>query len=278
MKANKVQIFQQGSRTYYYSSFFFPKKVFEDVATLYAFVRIADNYVDQVPQDKDGLFSFKTAFEQAWHSGKSANPVINEFIQLAKLKEFKREWINAFLQAMEADLIKNDYATMDELIEYMHGSAEVIGLMMNRIMGVDPKYDEQAKMLGRGMQYINFLRDLAEDQDLGRRYIPQSEMKAFGIQSLQKDDLQTEITKQQFINFYREQIKQYQEWNTIGRSGLKGIPYRMRVPISTASNLYSWTAKQIEKNPLIVFEKKVKPSKYKVILTGLASFITMLFV
>ena len=56
---------------------------------------------------------------------------------------------------------------MEELIDYMYGSAEVVGLMMARIMGINREADFCARMLGRAMQYINFIRDIDEDGKLG---------------------------------------------------------------------------------------------------------------
>ena len=81
MKNNSIfQIFKQGSKTYFYSSVFFPKKVKEDVFILYAFVRTADDYVDCTPQKLDEFFSFKERYQQAIKGIKSNNEIIDKFV------------------------------------------------------------------------------------------------------------------------------------------------------------------------------------------------------
>lgn len=275
-KEQSVKIFKQGSTTYFYSSFFFPKELFAKVSTLYAFVRVADDYVDALPPDMEAFMQFRSDFELAW-SGDSVNrPVIDNFVRLAKEHHFEQSWIDAFLNAMQSDLSATPYETMDDLIIYMHGSAEVIGLMMNRIMGIDPKADAYASMLGRAMQYINFLRDLDEDNELQRSYLPQDRWSHLGVASLVRSSLHSK--EELFTAFYRDQIDQYEIWNREGRKGLTYIPYRMRIAIKTASDLYSWTSKQIYKQPMIVFDKKIKPKKLRVLFTGLKNVIVCLFI
>ncbi len=73
---------------------------------------------------------------------------------------------------MEHDLSESSCETLEDVLTYIYGSAEVIGLFMARIMDLDEASFPYAAMLGRAMQYINFIRDIAEDNELGRRYLP----------------------------------------------------------------------------------------------------------
>lgn len=83
---------------------------------------------------------------------------------------------------MNADLTKKHYTTYRELQEYMHGSAEVIGLMMGKIIGMDEQGVKAAKKLGEAMQYTNFLRDIKEDYCVHKRlYIPSERLQPFGL-------------------------------------------------------------------------------------------------
>ena len=167
------QIFRNGSRTYYVSSRFFPKKVREDVFILYGFVRVADNYVDCIPQDADGFYSFRRAYETALTTGElSGDYIIDSFIDLQRRKNFDEAWTQAFLDSMQHDVVKSSCDTLDEVLTYIYGSAEVIGLFMSRIMNLDDTALPYARMLGRAMQYINFIRDINEDVSLRRRYLP----------------------------------------------------------------------------------------------------------
>ena len=89
-------------------------------------------------------------------------------VELMNKYQFEPQWIEAFLDAMEADLHKKTYHTIDELLAYIYGSAEVVGLMMAQIMNLPESSWEAAKAQRKAMQLINFIRDIAEDNQLGR--------------------------------------------------------------------------------------------------------------
>ena len=91
---NKVfySIFQQGSKTMFYSSLFLPKKIRNDVFILYGFVRKADNLADTMPQDKEGFYKFRQNYEQGKNDIKTGDIVIDSFVDLAKRKNFDPKW------------------------------------------------------------------------------------------------------------------------------------------------------------------------------------------
>lgn len=255
------KIFQQGSKTYFNTSLFFPKEVRDKVFTLYAFVRTADNFVDTIPQDAKGFYAFRDAYRKAQAGEPSRDPIIDSFVDLGRSCGFDPEWAEAFLRSMEADLTKKNYDTLEETLEYMYGSAEVIGLFMSRIMDLPPPAHTPARMLGRAMQYINFCRDLAEDKTLGRRYLPLE-----GANPQIVEEAYARSHPEEFNHFLRTHLERYRTWQAEAIAGYTYIPYRYRIPIRTAADMYFWTADQIEKTPIVVFERKVKPSRGRIIL------------
>jgi len=264
-------IFREGSKTYFYSSLFFPTYLKKDVFSLYGFVRKADNYVDSIPQDVTGFYEFKEKYYSAINGKKINDLVINSFVNLADKKNFNPEWTDAFLNSMEYDIKKSSYETIDETIDYMYGSAEVIGLYMAKIMDLPDEALYHARHLGRSMQYINFIRDIAEDLTLGRIYMPGNEMKKHGITKLDYSYV-TKFPKN-FINFIHSQLSYYCKWQKIAEEGYKYIPKRYLIPIKTASEMYNWTAYQIYRNPYVVYAKKVKPMIKQIITTILLNVI-----
>ena len=202
-------IFQQGSRTYFYSSLFFPTNVRRDVFKLYGFVRKADNFVDSVPQNVNGFFKFKRKYEQAL-TGKTTNDVvIDSFVDLMQRKNFEEKWIDAFFASMEMDLHKTSYETLEETLKYIYGSAEIIGLMMAKTMNLPDESLQHAKHLGRAMQYINFIRDIAEDLQYNRIYFPKEELEKHKLKNLNYE--QTKKNPEGFSNFVEEQLHRYCE-------------------------------------------------------------------
>lgn len=264
-------IFQEGSKTYFYSSLFFPSHLKKDVFALYGFVRKADNFVDSIPQNIQGFYAFKEKYEQAMNGFKTNDLVVDSFVQLAQRKRFEPEWIDAFLNSMETDIKKSTYETLDETINYMYGSAEVIGLFMAKIMDLPEEAMYHARHLGRSMQYINFIRDIAEDITLGRRYMPSDEMRSYGLYSLEEDEVKR--IPEKFVGFIQKQLGYYCRWQQIAEGGYQYIPKQYLIPIKTASEMYNWTANQIHKNPFIIYNKQVKPMIKHIISTTLLNII-----
>src|SRR5690625_157397 len=153
----------------------------EHVRNVYALVRVADEIVDEPdptwPADDRGrlLTALEEDVYSALHTGRSANLVVHAFARTARRYGIGRDLIAPFLASMRADLSvsRHDAAS---LAQYVHGSAEVVGLMCLRIFvaGDDVAYTRLAPgavRLGAAFQKVNFLRDLAEDHDaLGRTY------------------------------------------------------------------------------------------------------------
>ncbi len=264
-------IFQQGSKTYFYSSLFFPTYTKKDVFTLYGFVRKADNYVDSIPQDANGFYEFKNKYYRALNGEITDDIVIDSFVDLSTRKNFDKKWVDAFLNSMEMDITKTRYQTLDETIDYIYGSAEVIGLMMAKIMNLPEESYDCAKYLGRAMQYINFIRDISEDIRLGRIYFPSTELEKHGLLNLDYETVKNQPEK--FSAFIQEQLSRYCEWQNKAEEGYRYIPKRYLVSIKTASEMYKWTAEQIYKNPLIVYGLKVKPRIFKILSTTIMNII-----
>jgi len=264
-------IFQQGSRTYFYSSLFFPTAVKKDVFSLYGFVRKADNYVDEIPQDKQGFYSFKENYYRAVAGNKTGDIVIDTFVDLQEKKGFEQTWVDAFLESMELDLNKKTYDSLDETLKYIYGSAEVIGLMMAKILNLTSDAYPFARYLGRAMQYINFIRDISQDITLGRVYLPSTDLKKFGLKGL--EDTYTRQHPERFTKLIRHEIQRYCNWQNYAEQGYKYIPKRYLISVKTASEMYHWTAEQIFKNPFIVYEWQVKPLISRIITTTLINFI-----
>lgn len=267
-------IFKKASTTYYVSSLFFPKQVKHDVFRLYSFVRMADDYVDATPQDTQGFRVFREEWAQALkHKDTAAsssaygqNRAINNMRTLVQKYEFDSVWVEAFLDAMQSDINQTPCKTYDETLSYCYGSAEVIGLMMAKIMDLPTHSYDAAQKQGRAMQLINFIRDIAEDNALGRQYLPQDEVERYGLQNLSQKEAHAKPDA--FNLFMQFQIERFRAVQAEAEKGYKYLPGRYLVPVKTAAQMYSWTANQIAKNPHVVFEKKVKPSKHRIVATA----------
>lgn len=267
IKAKKIQ--DKFSFTFSRATDVFSSNVRVDVRTLYAFLRSADEFVDKPKkQDLEGFKNFKDLTFKSLKGNKINNDVIEEFAKLAKHKKFKSKWINDFFKSMEMDTYKNRYKNFDELKAYTWGSAEVVGLMMARILELPKNADEAAILLGRSFQLANFIRDIGEDLKLGRIYMPQNELKKFKLPTELK--LITKDDEKNFKKFIEFQINRYKETSDKAQiTGFKYLDIRSRIAIATAEDRYDKTLEEIKKNPLIVFKTKVKPKKQEVVISAI---------
>ncbi len=252
-------LFKKSSKTFYYSTLFFPKSIKTDIHLLYAFVRTADDYVDSIPQDAAAFYNFKEdSFYYLDHLNQiSKNPIISWFVQVYRKYDFKREWVESFLEAMESDLWEVRINNKQELEYYMYGSAAAVWNMMCWIFWIrDSRSLYSAKMLAYSMQCINFVRDVEEDNTLARRYLYDTEQIQYEWLIIPDKNLYPFLDAH--VQNYYSYLREAQEW-------LYNMPLFFRVPVLTASQMYEWTAREITKKPWVIFEKKIKPSKLRII-------------
>jgi phytoene synthase len=167
----------------------------QHVENVYALVRVADEIVDG-PAAEAGLDAesaarcldeFEAETERAVETGFSANLVVHAFARTARTAGFGSELTRPFFASMRADLSAREHDA-ESFDRYVHGSAEVVGLMCLRAFLLGHAFpattvaelDEGARRLGAAFQKVNFLRDLAADfEQLGRSYFPGVDVGSF---------------------------------------------------------------------------------------------------
>lgn len=183
----------QHGKTYYLATLLLPREKRPYVHALYGFARYADNIVDDLDP---GLTTAERASRfGAWTDtfladlsrGWSADPLCRAVLDAIARWRIPPELFVDFLNSMRMDLVVTDFSTYRDLAEYMWGSAAVIGLQMLPILGrhdsagSDEALRQPAIDLGMAFQLTNFLRDIAEDLDRGRIYLPRDTLDRFGV-------------------------------------------------------------------------------------------------
>ncbi|MFD3513003.1 phytoene/squalene synthase family protein [Streptomyces sp. NPDC058657] len=159
------------------------------VHALYGFARWADDIVDSLDGTSAdtraaALERLSRQLETGLRGGHSDEPVVHALADTAARYAIDHRHFTDFLAAMRADLSVTDYPTYADLRRYMHGSAAVIGLQMLPVLGaVVPRAEAapHAAALGVAFQLTNFLRDVGEDLDRGRVYLPADLLRSHGI-------------------------------------------------------------------------------------------------
>lgn len=243
-------------------------------------MRVVDDYVDQVPSDVKNFDAVKNRWEETRHDlGYETEPkasdslnerIIKNLQHVVRKYDIDHTWIEAFFESMQMDIDKHVYKTVEDTMKYMYGSAEVIGLCMSKILGLPEEAFLYARLQGRAMQYINFVRDIAEDNRLGRCYIPEKDLEHFGLKDVSRSSMKK--NPEGFKKCIELQLFRYREWQDEASEGFRYIPKKLRIPVMTAADMYAWTARQIEARPERIFTEKVKPSKSRVIVQAMSNF------
>jgi phytoene synthase len=175
-------------RTYYLATRLLPAWKRRHVHALYGFTRYADEIVDRTedlpPEERAArLTEWSESFLAGLRGEPVDDPLLPAVLHTIAVFDLDLDDFAKFLRSMAMDLTVTTYATYDDLLDYMEGSAAVIGTMMLPILGsADPAAArEPARQLGLAFQLTNFIRDVAEDLDRGRVYLPLDDLARFGL-------------------------------------------------------------------------------------------------
>jgi 15-cis-phytoene synthase len=174
-------------RTFFLATRLLPPRARPAAHALYGFARMADELVDNPEPGVDPAVALDkvTGFvDEVYGGSEPAEPVLRALADTVRRYRIERALVEGFLHSMRMDLTVTEYATYADLAEYIHGSAVVIGLQMLPVLGtVGPLAEAEpgAAALGEAFQLTNFLRDIGEDLDRGRLYLPTGELAAFGV-------------------------------------------------------------------------------------------------
>jgi phytoene synthase len=180
----------QHGRTYFLATRMLSPPQRPAIHSLYGFARRLDDVVDEPAPDASAeqlariLSEEEQALLRGLAAGHSEDALLCAVIDTASRYQIPQHYFRSFFHSMRMDLTVHGYADRVALDEYVHGSAEVIGLQVLPVLGTVTDLDEaapHAAALGKAFQLTNFLRDVAEDLNRNRVYLPADELAAYGV-------------------------------------------------------------------------------------------------
>ncbi|MEO6124383.1 MAG: phytoene/squalene synthase family protein [Ilumatobacteraceae bacterium] len=244
--------------TYFWATYALPRVKRHHVWALYAFCRYADDIVDDlgdapVEQRRAALEAFEATFFADLERGHSDDIVLKAVVHTVKAFGHDPEMFHRFLRSMTMDLTIATYDTYDDLLVYMDGSAAVIGEMMLPILEPDsPLALPRARDLGNAFQLTNFVRDIEEDLQRGRMYIPQEDLARFGV------DLGRRVVDQNFIDLMKFEIERCRDLYRSADEGIVLLPGASARCVKAARTLYSQILDRIESSGYDVFNNRAR--------------------
>lgn len=290
-----AQITREHGTTYFWGVQLLPRESRRHVHAIYALCRVADDIVDaagattaRVEQTRDELSAFRDRFDRAVERARAGRPsepsrpatevsatddreaaVLAAAAATTVELGLTTEPFDRFFGAMAMDLDTTHYATWDDLCGYMEGSAAVIGeLMLPVLKPRSAAAFEPARALGLAFQLTNFLRDVGEDLDRGRVYLPQDDLARFGADPARR------VADQPWREFLAFQIARNRELYAVADTGIPHLPPRSARCVATARRLYSGILDRIEAANYDVFSARARVPTWRKAATAATIFVT----
>ncbi len=259
------------AKSFFFAAKFLPLKKQKAVYPIYAFCRHVDDEIDEIGDgDKETAIEtvkkWKTNLENIYH-GKINSQLTTHNSRLVfaawsdLLKTYKIP-LNLPLELIEGVLMDTKikrYESFDDLYLYCYRVASTVGLMSSEILGYsDVKALEYAEAMGIGMQLTNILRDIKEDARIGRIYIPQEDLKKFGVSEQQIFDKNFDENFRSLMKFQMERARSFYHK---GEKGISLLEKDSRFTVLLASRIYSKILDEIEKQNFNVFVKRAHTTK-----------------
>ncbi len=270
------QITAEYAKTFYFGTLLMPKEKSQAIWAIYAWCRLTDELVDGAKArytTKETL----SEWEQQLESVFAHQPIDDTDVALVDtIQRFPLD-IQPFrdmIAGQRMDLVCNRYQTFEELQLYCYRVAGTVGLMSNAVLGISTKQSgvpwererpiyiptQEAVALGIAMQLTNILRDVGEDAQRGRIYLPLEDLKAFNYT---EEDLFAGVVDDRWKALMRFQIKRARVYYQQAEKGIRYLIRDSRLPVWASLMLYQGILDAIEQNNYDVFSQRAFVPKYK---------------
>ncbi|MBK5969882.1 MULTISPECIES: phytoene/squalene synthase family protein [Thiorhodovibrio] len=271
------KLLSNGSKSFYAASFFLPKRLREPATALYAFCRLADDAIDDNPEDHQvALAGLRDRLDRAYRGEPINDPADRAFAGAIERFDIPRELPEALLEGFEWDAEGRVYQDLSGVYAYSSRVAAAVGAMMAAIMGVrSPSVLARACDLGTAMQISNICRDVGEDARNGRIYLPLDWLREAGL------DPDAWLQRPVFNEVIRDVVKRMldtaDELYQRAEAGIAKLPTSCRPGIYAARLLYAEIGQEIARNGYdSVSQRAVVSPARKMTLLGRAMAVTPL--
>ena len=258
------------AKSFYFAAKFLPKHKQQPIYAVYALCRHIDDEVDEaeIAGEKEAVKAvenwkfqldkiYKNGEQQAADSEQSQ--VLLAWRELLKTYKIKQELPLELMKGVVQDTHVKRYETFEELYVYCYRVASTVGLMSSEIFGYrEEKTLEYAEALGIAMQLTNILRDIKEDAAMNRIYLPQEDLRKFGVSEKQ---IFAGERDENFIKLMKFQIERAREFYRKAEKGIALLEKDSRLAVLFALRLYARILDEIERQDYDVFAGRAHTSK-----------------
>lgn len=260
------------AKTFYFTSFFLPEEKRNSSFAVYAFCRYMDDLVDrgEIIHSKDAsereriiqaINTWKNDLRSVYNGDFIDNPIMIAWKDTLSKYDIPEKYPNELIDGVNMDLTKKRYDNFEQLKEYCYKVASVVGLMSIQIFGYEDKDAlKYAVDLGIAMQLTNILRDIKEDAEKNRIYIPADDLKDFNYP---EEDLFSSKVNDNFKKLMKFQIERAEEFYLKADEGIKFVEKDSRLTVGLMSRNYHKILHEIKSNNYDVFSRRFYVPFYK---------------
>ncbi len=238
-----------------------PKERRRDMISFYAFCRVVDDIADATdssPSEKEAELNH---WRRCVEGGKPpGHPVLDEAVLLPQRYGFPRAWLGEIIDGVASDITKTRYETFEELLGYCYKVASIVGLVSIEIFGhTNPATKDYAINLGYALQFTNIIRDVGQDaRDTCRIYLPQSELRKFGV--LESEILDARPSPR-FIKLMDFQYQRARDYYDAAQKALPQEDRKNMVASEIMAAIYSRILEKLKRERYPVFTKRCRLGK-----------------
>ena len=242
------------AKNFYYSFVLLPSEQKNAMCAMYAFMRYCDDLSDEAGATAASIEQWRSALTEALAGRPTEHSVWPAFLDSVNRFHIPHEYFYEMIDGVMSDIQPRQVATFDELYRYCYQVASVVGLTTIHIFGFeDPRALELAEKCGIAFQLTNIVRDVREDDGLGRRYLPAEDLQRFGVSSL----AQPTENFRRLMEFESTRARSYYEESA---PLLQLVHKRSRASLWALITIYSRLLDRIRKANYDVLSKRIRLS------------------
>ncbi|HVU89742.1 MAG TPA: phytoene/squalene synthase family protein [Pirellulales bacterium] len=261
--AHCQSIARRAAGNFYYSFLVLPRAKRRAMCALYTFLRATDDLGDSdrpLEERRDALAAWRRELTGAL-AGASDSPIWPALVHTIESHDIPHEYLYDCITGVEMDLDGREYETFTDLENYCYHVASVVGLACIHIWGFnDPAALEPARRLGVAFQLTNILRDLKEDAERGRLYLPREDLRRFGYTPEQLAAGEQDSSFRELMDF---QLARAEEYYRAGAALEPLLSRDSRAALRAMTSIYRGLLREIKRRDGDVFTTRVRLSPWR---------------
>ena len=252
------KVARERARNFYYSFITLPAEKRRAFCAVYAFMRSCDDVADGPAADqakRERLAKWHRDLDAAMAGDYVADPILPAFHDTVTRFSIPIRYFHLLIDGTEMDLTVRQYLTFDDLYRYCYHVASAVGLVSLQIFGYsDPRAVECAEHCGIAFQLTNILRDIKEDAELGRIYIPEEDLKRFGYDP---EKLQRGVNDENFRSLMAFESARAEKYYERARKLIPMVDATSRPSLWAMMEIYNRILRKIVRKRFAVFDGRV---------------------